>query len=138
MPRQQLITPDLVRQAGGIIDRALAKVNAKPVTPGLDLLAAARREPDPVTRVTKTVAALKQGSHDLLTARQRMGERQKQLPSVPNEYQITPEAQRELAVLKEHIMLRIRRRAEEELARAYPQHMTDSKRRRPPRGRMSV
>jgi hypothetical protein len=137
MPRQKVIDAELVREAGRIVEQALDTTDVHVQSPGLDQLAAARREQDPAARMTKTVAALRQGARDLKAARDNLRERQRGLPAPPEGAQFTPEARRELDALKEYILVRVRRRAEEEMAHWYPEE-TGGKRRPPPRRRMSV
>lgn len=133
MTRQQTITAKSVRQAGQLVDRALESQHPSVGSPGLDELAAARREQDPVVRSQKIAAALQLGARDIQAACDRLSERKARNPTAPEDVQFTPEAQRELEALQEHIQVRIRRRAEEEIARAYPEQTVDK--RRPPRRR---
>jgi hypothetical protein len=137
MPHPKVITAETVRQAGHLIDQALEATEASVSSPGLDQLAAARRELDPVVRSQKTTAALKEGARDMHAARDRLNKLKQQQASPSSDVEFTPEAQRELAALKEHILTRIRRRAEEEIARNYPEQ-SSGKRRRPPRRRLTV
>lgn len=141
MPKNKVITSEIVREAGHLVNRALEVSEVSVKSPALDQIAAAQREHDPVARSRKTVAALKQGAHEMQAARDRLNQRKQQASELSENVDITvdftPEARRELDILKDQILARIRRRSEEEMARTYPEQ-TETKRRPPPKRRLTV
>lgn len=134
-----VITAEAVKKAAklivGTIDNGLTHQQH---SPAFDQLAAARQETDPAKRVAKKTEALKKGLQEARATTNRL---RRQLDDLEPEFgkpEFTPEAEREMDLLKETIRNRIREKAEEQIARNYPEIASDKKRRAPRRHRINV
>ena len=127
-----------VHNAREVIEQILIGMHVKPQnSPAMHALAAAKREHDPIRRVQQRVNAIRAGYDEMKRSVDQLKQLQREKMSNMDTPEITPEAQAELQALKDSIRKKIRKRAEEEMARQYPEQ-TSSKKRNPPRNRMTV
>lgn len=135
------ITADDVRSAGEVLDQILERAaEGKATTPALEQIAAARREPDRMTRTELMAKALQQGARDARAAQQRLKQMQQEQAKMSDAdgVDFTPEALEELQALKDSLKRKIRKRAEEEMARACPEVANPRKIRPPRRNRLTI
>lgn len=133
------VTAEAVQQAGKFIMKTIDNVNIeKDRSPAFNQLAAAKQETDPATRATKKAEALKKGLRETHAEVQRLKATRDALAAETGKPELTPEALRELEILKSTIRRRIRQKTEEEIARTYPEIASDKKRRAPRRHRINI
>ncbi|MEW4486731.1 hypothetical protein AB1L42_01535 [Thalassoglobus sp. JC818] len=127
-----------VHNACEVIEKIINGMHTKQQnSPAMHALVAAKREHDPVRRVNQRVNAIREGYAEMKLTVDRLSQLLREKMSNMDTPEISPEAQAELQALKDSIRKKIRKRAEEEMARQYPEQSA-SKKRKPPRNRMTV